>query len=124
MIIEANTIEDFKNAVIEKSPEIKVTNPDMVKHFISFNRAKKYINLIAALLGTAILISISTGGLAGPAALAIMAPVIFIVGRAGVVAMITLGVALGGITALKEFNKCYSVEQVNDGSIILRLKKE
>ena len=115
--------QSFKNAVLSGEEEIKVDEPELAKWLVAVHAIKQLAWAVAIILIASGIYSIlASGGVATPGAVGLTALATGVVGVSGATAMVGLGLALGGVAALKTVRSKYRISEKGQGYVVLKRK--
>jgi hypothetical protein len=130
-MVEVRTKQGLKRAILSGEDEIKIINPKLEKWILLIHGIKQAawavaIVMVAAGITTAIVITAASGGVAAPVAgasgLAATGGAALVVGIPAAIAMVSLGIALGGVSGLKAIRENYRVKSKKKGNLVLSKK--
>jgi hypothetical protein len=119
-MVTANSKQSFKDGILSGADEIKVTDPDLAKWIVAAHAIKQVAWSIAiVLIGAGLYSMLASAGSTVPAAAALTGVAASVVGISGAGAMVGLGLALGGVSALNTMRNNYAITQKCDKFIVL-----
>ncbi|WP_345992384.1 hypothetical protein [Sulfurimonas sp. HSL-1716] len=125
-MVEVKSKQTLKDAILSGEDEIKVDNPELEKWIILIHGIKQVTWSVAICLVAAGIYSLlatpATGGSTTPVSAIAAGGVSVLIGMPAAIAMISLGVVMGGIVGLKAIRNNYRIMSKTPGALILKRK--
>lgn len=122
-MVTVNSKQAFKEGLLSGEDEIRVEDPQLAKWVVVIHGIKQTLWGIAIVIVAAgLYVLLATGGVGAPEAGVAGLAATGVVGVSGATAMVGLGIALGGIAALKTVREKYKIADKGPGYVLLRKK--